>query len=92
MTTTMTTSQQEHYTCLVVVVVVVECYCFLINIIVDVRRRATPPKTHAFLLLSAKMCPLLTQNDEPENPAFGCCGLFLMNVSHFRPVGLLQIL
>ena len=37
-----------------VVVVVVECYCFLINIIVDARRRATPPKPMRFCYFQQK--------------------------------------
>ena len=38
----------------VVVVVVVECYCFLVNIIVDVRRRATPQKPMRFCYFQQK--------------------------------------
>ena len=47
-------SEFEHRDVEVEMVVVVECYCFLINIIVDARRRATPQKPMRFCYFQQK--------------------------------------
>ena len=77
------------------VVVVVECYCFLINIIVEPSILVPPPVLMTVLHFLHFLHPTLQysygKTMTRQNQGNCCCSLFSMNVSHFRPVGFSRI-